>query len=159
MKKTTVLGIGNILLQDEGLGVRVVEELQRRYQFGPAVELLDGGTLGMGLLRYIGGTDRLLIVDAVAGGGQPGTLYRFAGQEVEQYFQEKVSLHELGIKEVLAMLEVTGQPVGEVVIVGAEPASLDMGLELTPIIADALENVTGAVLEQLFAWGVEVKPL
>lgn len=156
MKLTTVLGIGNILLRDEGFGVRVVEELTRRYRFPAAVQVLDGGTLGMDLLRFIAGSERLVIVDAIAGGGPPATFYRLAGEEVKAYFRDKVSLHELGIKDVLAVLAATDRPVAEVVVLGVEPASLDIGLDLTPEVAAAVEPVAAAVIAELAAWQLEV---
>lgn len=159
MSKITVLGIGNILLQDEGFGVRVVEELLRRYRFPEAVQVLDGGTLGMELLRFITGTQRLLIIDAVGGGGPPGAFYRLAGEEIQAYFQEKVSMHELGIKDVLAVLEVTGKPIAEVVILGVEPESLELGLELTPTVAAMVEKGVAAVIAELRAWQTEVEPV
>jgi hydrogenase maturation protease len=152
----TVLGIGNILLSDEGFGVRVVEELLRRYRFPAAVQVLDGGTLGMDLLRFLTGTRRLIVVDAIAGDGPPGTFYRLAGDEVQAYFREKVSLHELGIKDVLAVLAATGRPVEEVVILGVQPESLDVGLELTPVVAAAVDEAAAAVVAELAAWRVEV---
>ncbi len=152
----TVLGIGNILLSDEGFGVRAVEELLRRYRFPAGVQVLDGGTLGMDLLRFLAGTQRLLVIDAIAGGGPPGTFYRFAGDEVQAYFREKVSLHELGIKDVLAVLASTGRPVAEVVVIGIQPASLDVGLELTPVAAAALEGAVAAAVAELARWQVEV---
>ncbi|MDR3565146.1 MAG: HyaD/HybD family hydrogenase maturation endopeptidase [Negativicutes bacterium] len=156
MIQTTVLGIGNILLQDEGFGVRVIEELQRRYQFPTAVQVLDGGTLGMDLLRFLTGTTRLLVVDAIAGGGPPGSFYYFSGNQVKAYFQEKVSLHELGIRDVLTVLEMLEKPIPEVVVLGVQPAVLDLGLELTPVVAATVEKTIAAVLTQLEEWQVEV---
>jgi len=156
MKQITVLGIGNILLQDEGFGVRIVEELHRRYLFPDDVQVLDGGTLGMDLLRFISGSEKLLVVDAIAGSGPPGSFYRLAGQEVQAYFSEKVSLYEMGIRDVLAALEVLGHPVAEVVVLGVEPAVLELGLELTPVVAAAVEKTVAAVIAQLKDWQVEV---
>lgn len=156
MKQITVMGIGNILLQDEGFGVRVVEELHRRYHFPETVQVLDGGTLGMDLLRFISGSEKLLVVDAIAGDGPPGSFYRLAGEEVRVYFSEKVSLHELGIRDVLAALELLDQPVAEVVVLGVEPAVLDLGLELTPVVASAVDKTVAAVIAQLTEWRVEV---
>ncbi|MBU2702373.1 hydrogenase maturation protease [Sporomusaceae bacterium BoRhaA] len=154
----TVLGIGNILLQDEGFGVRIIEKLHRRYQFSDAVQVLDGGTLGMDLLRFITGTTKLLVVDAISGGRPPGTFYRFAGNEVKAYFRDKVSLHELGIKDVLAVLEVLGEPIAEVVVIGVEAATavFEPGLELTPIVAGMVDKTVTAVIAQLKEWQVEL---
>jgi len=87
MDKNVILGIGNILMQDEGFGVRVVEELARRHTFPDNVEVLDGGTLGMELMRFIKGADRLIIIDAVNGGGVPGDFYHFTKEEVKAYFK------------------------------------------------------------------------
>jgi len=98
MKQITVLGIGNILLQDEGFGVKVVDELQRRYRFPDSVQVLDGGTLGIELMRFITGCEKLLVIDAIAGDGPPGSFYRLAGEAMQAYFTDKVSLHELGIR-------------------------------------------------------------
>lgn len=156
MSQITVLGIGNILLKDEGFGVKVVDELQKQYRFPASVQLLDGGTLGMELMRFISGTKKLLLIDAVDGGSAPGTFYRFTGEEVKNYFQEKVSLHELGIKDLLMALELLEQPVEETVILGVEPESLDLGLELTDTVAAVVPTAITAALEQLAQWQVEV---
>ncbi len=152
MKQITVLGIGNILLQDEGFGVKIIEELQRRYRFADNLQLIDGGTLGMDLLRFITGTTNLLVVDAIDGGGAPGVLYRFTNDEVKAYFRNKVSLHELGIKDVLAVLEVLDEPIAEVVIIGVQPQVLELGLELTPIVASMMDKTIDAVIDQLKEW-------
>lgn len=156
MKQITVLGIGNILLQDEGFGVKIIEELQRRYRFANNLRLIDGGTLGMDLLRFITGTTNLLVVDAIDGGGAPGSLYRFANDEVKAYFRNKVSLHELGIKDVLAVLEVLDEPIAEVVVIGVQPQVLELGLELTPIVASMMDKTIDAVIDQLKEWQINV---
>ncbi|MBP1765835.1 MAG: hydrogenase expression/formation protein [Firmicutes bacterium] len=98
--KITVLGVGNILLQDEGVGVRVVEEMTRRFAFPENVEVLDGGTLGMELMRFLLGTDKLIIIDAIDGSLPPGSIYEFEKENVKKYFREKVSVHDLGIQDV-----------------------------------------------------------
>ncbi|HAK73215.1 MAG TPA: hydrogenase HupD, partial [Sporomusaceae bacterium] len=92
--KITVLGIGNILLQDEGFGVRVIERLGQRFTFSSDVQLLDGGTLGMELMRFLAGTEKLILVDAISGNQVPGTQYDFRNDQVKAYFKDKVSMHE-----------------------------------------------------------------
>ena len=156
MSQITVLGVGNILLRDEGFGVKVAEELQQRYRFPDFVQVLDGGTLGMELLRFLTDTKKILIVDAVDGGEKPGTFYRFAGDEVQAYFQEKVSLHDMGIRDVLTSLEILGHGGDETVIMGVQPESLELGLDLTATVAAVLPLTLSKVLEQLSLWGVEV---
>ena len=156
MEQITVLGVGNILMQDEGFGVRVVEQLLESYYFPENVQVLDGGTLGMELLRFLVGTDRLILVDAVNGGLPPGSFYQFNHDEVKAYFKEKVSMHELGIQDVLAVMEVLEKPAKEIRILGVQPLTIDIGLEMTPIVAGAVENVVEKLLQVLQEWQVEV---
>ncbi len=158
MGKTVILGVGNVLLRDEGLGVRALELLRENYEFPEEVELLDGGTLGMDLLYYLEGTERLIILDAVSGGGPPGTLYRFTDEEVKAYFRRKVSAHEIGIQEVLALLDLLEKPVKRVVVLGIEPKDLDIGTDLSPEVEGSLGDLIKATLELLREWGLEVKP-
>jgi hydrogenase maturation protease len=156
MNQITVLGVGNILMQDEGVGVRVVERLLRQYSFPPNVQVLDGGTLGMELLRFLVGTDKLILVDAVAGSLSPGAFYQFQNDEVKAYFKEKVSMHELGIQDVLAVMDVLEKPIQEIMILGVQPLAIDIGLEMTPLVAKTVENLVEKVLLALKNWQVEV---
>ena len=94
-----VLGMGNILLEDEGLGIRALEQLQQRYEMPPKVELLDGGTTGMGLLDQISRRQHLLVLDAVQTGELPGTLVKLMGDEVPVYFGMRISPHQLGLSD------------------------------------------------------------
>lgn len=155
MEKVVVLGVGNILMQDEGFGVRAIEELSRRYAFPDNVAVLDGGTLGMELLRFIDGADRLLIIDAVNGNGLPGIFYQFNNEEVKAYFKEKVSMHELGIQDVLAALELLEKPVKDVVVLGIQPAVIDIGLELSPTVQAAVQPTVKSIIGVLDSWGIK----
>ena len=115
--KIAVLGVGNVLLSDEGLGVRVVEEIRKRYSLPEEVLLIDGGTLGIDLLYFLEGVERLLVVDAVLGGLPPGSLYKFKGEEVLTYFKSrKLSAHDIGIQEVLALADLTDRLPKEIVV-------------------------------------------
>lgn len=154
MERITVLGIGNILLQDEGFGVRVIEQLRERYCFPAHVQVLDGGTLGLGLVRFLAGTDKLMVIDAIDGGGVPGTFYRFAGNEAKLYWQNKVSMHDLGLKDVLATLALLEQPVGEIIIMGVEPATLEVGLELSAPVRAMIDRALLEIMAQLAVWQV-----
>jgi hydrogenase maturation protease len=118
------------------------------------VQVLDGGTLGMELLRFIDGADRLLIVDAVDGDGLPGKFYRFTNDEVKKYFKKKVSMHELGVQDVLTALELLEKPVSEVVILGVQPAVIDVGLELSPVVQSAMQPAIARTVEVLDSWGI-----
>ncbi len=158
-KWVTILGVGNTLLQDEGFGVRVIEEMTRRFSFPAHVQVLDGGTLGMELLRFLKGSEKLIIVDAIAGGEPPGTVYQFNNDQVKAYFKEKVSAHELGIQDVLAVMEVLDEPISEMAVLGVQPASLEVSLELTPVVSSRIEDVIARVIAQLKQWDVEVSCL
>ena len=150
----TVLGIGNIILSDEGFGVRVVEYLQKNYTFPDNVALIDGGTLGVELTQFITGTKRLLIIDSIDGGKAAGTLFHFEGEEIRAHFSEKLSAHEVGIQDVLTMLEVTGRPVPEVIVIGAQPYSLEAGVDLTPQMKTLLPTIADEALKILNRWNI-----
>ncbi len=155
-KKITVLGIGNTILSDEGLGVVAVETLRQRFDFDPPVELIDGGTIGIDLLYFIEDAELLLVLDAISGGGPPGTFYKFKGEEVRKYFRNKVSMHEIGFQEVLGLLELKGNKLKEIVVMGLEPKVIDMGTELSPEVMNNMEKLLDEALSQLREWGVEV---
>ncbi len=157
----TVLGIGNIILSDEGFGVRVVEYLQKNYTFPDNVALIDGGTLGVELTQFITGTKRLLIIDSIDGGKTAGTLFHFEGEEIRAHFSEKLSAHEVGIQDVLTMLEVTGKPVPEVIVIGAQPYSLEAGVDLTPQMKALLPTIADEAIKILNRWNISpsaIKP-
>ena len=150
----TVLGIGNIILRDEGFGVRAVEYLEEHFHFPHDVRLLDGGTLGPELLHFVTGTQKLLILDAVAGDAPAGTVYRFEDDAVMAHFQEKMSSHEIGIQDVLAWLTVTERAIPNVVVLGMQPYEVTAGLSLSPQMAAALPHFAHRVVEELVRWGI-----
>ncbi len=148
-----VLGVGNILLKDEGVGVRLIEQLQAGYTFSPNVRLMDGGTLGIRLLDDITAADHLIVVDAVRNDQPPGTLYRLPAEELKRCVSFKNSLHQTGLLETLAYAEMLGQR-PPTVVVGIEPADISpWGTELTPSIEERLEELAGKVLEEIHRAG------
>lgn len=154
----SVLGVGNILLQDEGFGVHVINQLEKEYSFSNSVQLLDGGTMGMELLHYLGDVEYLLLVDAISGGEKAGTIYEFRHEDVTSYFSERISVHEVGIQDILRIRFMQETPFKDVVVIGVEPESLDIGLDLTPVVESTLPNVKKRIIDQLIQWGVEVVP-
>jgi hydrogenase maturation protease len=149
-----VLGIGNILFSDEGVGIRVVETLQERYSFPPHVSVKDGGTLGIHLLGTISNVDHLIVVDVIRNGGRPGSLYRLAGDEVPKRILSKTSLHDVDFLEALTLCQaLDGVP--ETVILGVEPADIQsVSIELTPLIQERVDSLIEMVLEDLEHLGV-----
>ncbi len=152
--KTLVLGVGNILLSDEGVGVHVARLLGERYDFPPEVEILDGGTLGLDLLPYVEAAERLLIVDAVQMDAPPGQVARLEGEEVPAVLSLKYSPHQVGLSDLLAAARLLGRSPAEVVLWGIQPASLEVGLELSPAVAAQVETLLQNVLAELQRWGV-----
>ncbi len=150
----TILGVGNILLSDEGVGVRVVEYLTQRYDFGGNVQVVDGGVLGVRLMGLIGSTDFLILVDAVSNRGAPGTLYRLADDQVPRRVLAKQSMHQLDLPEVLALCAAIDKN-PQVVVVGIEPQDITtMDIELTPAVAAKVPELAAMVLAELDALGV-----
>ncbi len=150
----TILGVGNILLKDEGVGVRVVEYLCRRYDFAENVQIVDGGVLGIRLMGVIGNTDILIVVDAVCNRSAPGTLYRLADDQVPRRVLAKQSMHQLDLPEVLALCTAIDKN-PRVVVVGVEPNDITtMDVELTPAIAARIPDLAAMVLAELDALAV-----
>lgn len=148
---TLVLGLGNILLSDEGVGVRAVEALAEKAPLPPDVEILDGGTSGMDLLDQIAGRARLVVVDAVRTGRPPASIVRLAGEEVPAFFSSKLSPHQLGLCDVLAVLRLMEAAPARITVIGVEPVSLDLGLELSPAVAARLPEVVALICKELAA--------
>jgi len=148
-----VLGMGNLLLEDEGLGIRALESLQQQYEIPGGVELLDGGTTGMGLLDDMSRREHVLVLDACQTGDPPGTLVRLAGDEVPVYFGMRISPHQMGLSDVLATLELSGEQPAEVTVLGLVPQSLEMRLELSRLIKQKLEDLVDAAVQELARMG------
>jgi hydrogenase maturation protease len=148
-----VLGLGNALMGDDALGVRAVEELRNRFRFPEEVNVLDGGTLGLDLLPRLEGVERLVIIDALEMGASPGTVFRLSGEEVPRAFASKLSVHQVGVQDLLAVAELQGHLPGELVVWGAQPASVELGLELSSPVRKALPEVVAGVTRDLDGWG------
>jgi len=148
-----VLGLGNILLEDEGLGIRALELLEQRYEIPPEVELLDGGTTGMGLLDQISRRQHLLVLDAVQTGEPPGTLVKLEGDQVPVYFGMRISPHQLGLSDVLATLELSGERPAGVTVLGLVPFSLEMCLQLSDLVNSRLDSLVEAAVDELDSLG------
>ena len=148
-KRTVIVGVGNVLLKDEGIGVHVVRALQEMSLASPKgeVEVVDGGT-SPDAFDSAEGADKLIIVDAACGGGEPGTIYRFAPDDVSGEPKFLASLHDLGLLDSLRMMEAVGDPPRDTVIIGVEPAEVDWGLELTPVLRGKLPDVVRRVVEE-----------
>ena len=157
-KHIVVLGVGNLLLSDEGVGVRVVERLPQAYVVPPEVALLDGGTCGMEMLEDLEDLDVLILVDAVRAHKAPGTPVRLAGDAVPVFFKTKLSPHQVGLSDVLATLELIGKAPKYTAILGIQPVSLETGMALTPEVEARLPELMRMVADELAAQGVALVP-
>ena len=154
-----ILGIGNVLWADEGFGVRAVEGLHRRYQFPAQVQLLDGGTQGIYLVQYVQTADILVIFDAIDFGLRPGTLKLLYDTEVPSFLgAKKISLHQTGFQEVLALAELLGSAPRHILLIGVQPVELDdYGGSLRPALKAQLPAALDAALNYLAGHGIQAR--
>lgn len=151
-----VLGIGNLLLGDEAVGVRIVEALARRFTFTPAIDILDGGTSGMELLENMSGRDHLIVADAVLAGHCPGAVVVLRDDAVPAFLTQKLSPHQLGLADVLMALRLLDAFPRRLTLVGVEPQSLGMRIGLTDSVQRAVEPALAQVITALEQSGVTV---
>lgn len=144
-----VLGVGNVLMTDDSVGIRVINELQRRFRFPENVELLDGGTSGIELLSYIVNRDYLIIVDAIKSDLPPGTVVKVEGEDVPAKFMTRISPHQLGLSDLLATATLTGELPKQMVLFGIEPKLVALGLEMTDEVQAGFEKLLGVVVDEL----------
>jgi hydrogenase maturation protease len=140
-----VLGIGNVLLRDEGVGCHVVHALEGISP--PDVKTIEGGTCA-DALQLLEDADKLVIVDAVKGGGMPGQIYRFHLEDVSVEQKPFLSLHDMGLLDSLILMKLWHN-IGETVIIGVEPRELGWGLELSPELQEKMPRIIDAVLSEL----------
>lgn len=154
---TLILGIGNSLLQDEGVGVHLVKRLQERLAEQPDITCLDGGTLSFTLADAVASHRHLIVIDACSTGGPPGTVCRFEDEAMDRYLAKgRKSVHEVGLSDLLDMARLTGGLPAHRMLVGVEPECLDWGEALTPAVAAALLEAEQLVLETLNHWQQDV---
>ena len=156
MKTTLVLGLGNILLGDEGVGARVAERLQALYQAPEGTRILEGGTLALDLLPDVEDTDRLVVIDAVDMGAVPGTVVRIVDEDVPAFLSLKVSPHQMGLADILSAARLRGRVPEKLVLWGVQPGVIDATLELSPAVAEQVDALVAGVLADLNQWGIEL---
>ena len=154
----TVLGVGNILYQDDGVGIRVVEKLEAEYEFSDNVIVVDGGVLGINLMGVISTAGRLIVVDTVLNHGEPGDLHRLEHEQIPDRILAKNSLHQVDLIEALTLCRALDH-VPRTTIIGIEPKQMDtLDEHLTPEIQARLPDLTRAVLDEVMALGGSFRP-
>ena len=148
---TLVLGIGNILMADDGVGARVVEELEKLgdRSLPASVDLVEGGTSGLALVDLLEGRRKVIVIDAIIEGGEPGSIHRLAPEDLDERGSAAVSLHDFGLPDSLEMARQLGSAPTEVVIFGIVAKEICPRLELSPEVARAVPEAVKLVLEEL----------
>jgi hydrogenase maturation protease len=147
-----VIGLGNEVLSDDGLGVHVIRRLLGRYRFADNVELITGGTAGLLLLPYLADARRAIIVDAIDTGAPPGTLIRLSGDDCASAFAIRITPHDVGLSDLLGAARLSGAWPQQLVVHGAQPASTTIGTELSAPVRGALDPLQRAIAAELGAW-------
>jgi hydrogenase maturation protease len=156
--RTVVIGLGNPLMGDDGLGIAALERLQETWDVPPDVELVDGGTWGMNLLPIIEAAGQVLLLDAIYAGAAPGTLVVIPRERLPRYLATKISPHQVDLRDVLALAELRGTLPQLTTAVGLQPARVEMIHELSPPLRERVDVVVAAAVKLLAEWGYECTP-
>lgn len=148
---TVVIGLGNPLMGDDGLGIVVARQLLSRTDLPDGVQVVDGGTWGLNLLPVIEDAERVLLVDAIDMAEAPGTLIRLSRERLPRYLATKISPHQVDLRDVLALAELRGTLPEDTTAIGLQPQIVALGTALSPLIAGRMEELVSAVLDHLRA--------
>lgn len=151
-----VLGLGNVLLGDDGVGAAAVARLERDYRIPPEVRLVEGGTLGLSLLDEIAEAGHVILVDAVATDEEPGTLVRLDGADVMDAVRDRLSVHQVGVADLLNAARLIGRYPASVVLLGLVPGRIGLGVGRTSVVDAALDELTDAILREVQTLGYQL---
>lgn len=143
-----ILGLGNILLGDDGAGIVAVEQLAHRYDAPDGVRVLDGGTLGLSLLPYLADAERAILVDAVQADAPPGSLVRLEGDDVARASVQRLSVHQIGVADLLDGARLLGQLPRPLILIGVVPESIELRVGLSAPVAAAVPGLVGRVIAE-----------
>lgn len=155
----TILGLGNILLRDEGFGVHFIQQLEKKYRFPENIAVIDGGTLGYTLMEIVCQTERLLVIDTVKANDKPGTIYRFHPEAIPAHLDYSVSAHEVEFMDVLVKAEMMGDHPKTTIIAVLPEDIKGVGLDLTETLQKSLPKVEDLVLEEIEKLDVRIHSL
>jgi len=151
-KRITILGIGNTLFSDEGVGIHLLPLLEEALKDDENIEIIEGLTDGMKLLGPVEDAENLIIIDAINSGKEGGTIIKLEGDEIPAYFGIKMSIHQLGFQEVLLAAKMRERYPKQIVMYGMQPTSLQLGIGLTEINQSKLRELANVVLDQIKLW-------
>jgi len=147
IKDTVIIGIGNILLQDDGVGVHVIKKLENE-ELPSTIELVDGGTSTLDMLGYFMDYGKVIVVDCLRSGLKPGTIYKIKPEDIKSYKKENLSIHDVQILDVVKMANMM-DIYPEVVIFGIEPEKIAIGLEMTQTIISKIPEIICHIKKEL----------
>jgi hydrogenase maturation protease len=150
---TTVIGLGNPLMGDDGLGVLAAQRLQEEWILPPEVQVVDGGTWGMNLLPLIDDAEALLLIDAIDQDMPPGTQIVLAREDIPRALALKVSPHQIDLREVIALAELRGTLPERMIALGLQPGRVELGAPLSPAVDRHVDHLVAMAASQLRLWG------
>ena len=153
-----VLGLGNVLCGDDGLGVAAIARLTQRWEIAPEVVIADGGTLGLSLLGLFDGMDEVLLVDAILADAPPGALVALEGEDVAPAARSRLSVHQVGVADLLDALDLLGTRPRRLSLVGLVPEQIELGMERSPAVERGLPLLVERVVRELRERGHAVAP-
>ena len=151
-KNITILGIGNTLYQDEGMGVHILPTLREVFEGQEDVEIIEGATDGMILLGPVESTDYLIVIDAIHAGIRAGEIITLVNDEIPNYFGVKVSIHQIGFQEVLAAAKLRDQLPKHLFMCGIQPHSMELGLEVSDVIKETFPALVDTIVNKVSEW-------
>ena len=149
MEKTLILGVGNLLMSDDGVGVHVIQRLTASHVLPDEVQAVDGGTCGLDLLQYFDGVQHLIVVDAANLSQPPGSIQRMVGEQVPAFLAQKISPHEINLPELLFSAKLTGLYPKRVVVLGVQPQTIDTGVDLSPAVAGQMDELVLRIMQEI----------
>ena len=152
--RVALIGLGNILLKDDGVGVRIAMAIRERFVFFPSVDFIDGGNLGLDLLPFWEDYGKILILDAVDFGREPGYIEEIENDAIPAVLHPKLSAHHVGLSDVMFAAKFLVIGPEEVFLIGIQPESVEVGLEMTERIQSKASELTDRVIRKLETWGI-----
>jgi len=154
MNDIAVIGIGNLLQQDEGVGVHAIQILIKQYEFNPVIDLIDGGTTGLDLIPLVENREKVLFIDAMELNEPAGTIAEFRNDEIQVQLNTKMSLHHLGLQDLMATLQLLDISPPNIYLVGIQSYSITAGIDLSEEMKSAIKPLLELVIRTLENWGV-----
>ena len=149
MDNLLVLGLGNLLMNDDAVGVVAARKLQKIYSDSDNFKILDGGTLGLDLLPYIEWADKLIIIDAVNLGIDPGTVVKIEGEDIDSVLEKKLSPHQMGIKDILSTADLMGYRPGSIVLFGIQSENIQMDMKISDVVMNNFNKLLNEVKKEI----------